>query len=123
MLAAYAGCITIKDKDGNTPLHSCVEHMVSKLSEVVKMLLEVGPKAAEMADQEGNLAIHSAAERQFPSEETLNMLMDAYPEGLKKKDKEGNLPLHSALERGDSMTVSVIRRMLELYPGAVVPVR
>jgi hypothetical protein len=101
-------------------IHSAVESLTQNIVKVTGLLLKADPQnvAVKTMDKGGNLAIHSAAERQFPSEETLNMLMDAYPEGLEKKDKEGNLPLHSALERGDSMPVSVIRRMLELYPGA-----
>ena len=66
----------------------------------------------------GNLAIHSACERQVPSAEVITLLADCYPEGLQKADKTGNLPLHSVLERGDSAPVEAIRHLLKKFPGA-----
>ena len=88
--------------------------------EAVELLMAADTEkfAVKQKDKEGNLVLHSACEHKKPNEVVIRLLMEAFPEGLKEKDKEGNLPLHSALEVGDEMPVSIIKEMLDLYPGA-----
>ena len=117
---AYPGCLSVKDKDGNTPLHSAVETLSGNtVEQVVNMFLDESTKCAEIQDKDGNMALHSACECRKPSSKVILRLIQANPKALEKRDKEGNLPLHSALELGDVIEPDVIKVMIDTYPGAV----
>ena len=117
---AYPRCLSTKDKDGNTPLHSAVETLSGNtVEQVVNMFLDESTKCATIKDKDGNMALHSACECDKPSSKVILRLIQANPKALEKRDKEGNLPLHSALELGDVIQPDVIKVMIDTYPGAV----
>ena len=103
---------------GNTPLHSAVETLHKNVSAVANRMIDLRPKAAEVRDKQGNLALHSMCESSTPATDVIMKLIDSYPDGLGIKDKDGNLPLHSALERGDIIPISVLAKMIQVYPGS-----
>ena len=105
---------------GNTPLHSAVETLHKNVSAVANRMIDLRPKAAEVRDKQGNLALHSMCESSTPATDVIMKLIDSYPDGLGIKDKDGNLPLHSALERGDIIPISVLAKMIQVYPQACV---
>jgi ankyrin repeat protein len=120
MIHMYPGATKVKDKDGNTPLHSACETRNKDLAALVRLLLaaDEGKIAPKTADRDGNLPLHSACENRVPNVDTILLPLDTFPGGLEKKDKQGNLPLHSAIEVGDVMATSVIGVMIRAYPGA-----
>ena len=87
---------------------------------LVKQLLSVDPQgvAAMTKDRQGNLPIHSAAEKKNPSADVVTMLIDANPKGLEQKDRDGNLPIHSCLENRFDFPTSLFEKMLTLYPAS-----
>ena len=85
---AYPRCLSTKDKDGNTPLHSAVETLSGNtVEQVVNMFLDESTKCATIKDKDGNMALHSACECDKPSSKVILRLIQANPEALKKRVK------------------------------------
>jgi hypothetical protein len=83
--------------------------------EVIKVLLDAYPVAAEVKDTWNRTPLHWALQ-QGASVEVIKMLLDAYPAAAELKDTGNNTPLHLALQQGAS--VEVIKMMLDACPAA-----
>jgi hypothetical protein len=52
--------------------------------------------------------------------EIILALIRVNPSTMSVKDKDGNLPLHSAIKNGDKIPKTVLKEMLDAFPGAAV---
>ena len=100
ILHVYPECIKIKTSGGVLPLSAAVVNRTSRSTDIVQLMLDMHPKAAKQADEDGALPIHKAA--QFGTLDTVKLLYNAYPEGMMIADGEGLLPMHYAGQRDKS---------------------
>lgn len=95
--AAPETAVVASGRDGLFPLHrACADHD----PELVRLLFQVAPHMAKVADAEGNLPLHLAASQKSPDSdaaETMTMiklLLRTAPEAALQPNHSGWLPLH-----------------------------
>jgi ankyrin repeat protein len=102
------------DKNGNTLLHHACEN--GSPPNVIQMLLDKCPDAAELKNTAGDLPLHKACECTIPYPDIVSMLLAVNPKASETKNEEGDLPLHKACEKG---SLEVIEMLLKAYVGGV----
>jgi len=128
------------DKHGRTPLVLAIES--GSPEAVVKLLLDIHPKAAAKVDDFGYLPLHRACFNRTTSDAIVRILLECYPEGASKEitsaknaltaggwgtslngsiSTSPTLPLDLAIESGASE--GVIRMLVNAYPDAVATSR
>lgn len=106
----------VSSTDSCLPLHlaaRCAEGEAGAAA--IGMLLTVYPAAAQVADHDGYLPLHHAAE--FGSEAAVSQLLAAHPAAAGVADRNGMLPLHLAAQ---SEREAAVRRLLAAHPAAAL---
>jgi hypothetical protein len=103
----------MKDKRNRTPLNWALGMGTS--ADVVKMILDAYPLAAEMKDSENGTILHCILEN-GASADIVKMVLDAYPAAAEMKDNWNKTPLHCALEKGAS--ADTVKIVFDAYPAA-----
>jgi ankyrin repeat protein len=112
-----------KDSHGRTPLH--LLSLAGESEEVLRIILDECPSAAQVRDDNGYIPLHSAiegyAKNIYPDcieeslyEETVQCLLEAYALGVHVEDNEGMTPLMLACEFG--LSVGIIYRLVKTDP-------
>jgi ankyrin repeat protein len=91
LLLAKGADVSLKDKDGRTPLYLAAE---SADGDIVKLLLDKGAKIDTKDDKSGFTALHHAA--RFGNKNTAEFLI-ARGADINAKDKQGQTPLQVAV--------------------------
>jgi hypothetical protein len=89
---------------------------------VVRFLVENGPEALTIKNEDGDLPIHQAFLEVTVQLPQLRILLEANPSTLKVTGRDGKLPLHLACESatyGDRGMRKTLQRMIDAYPGAL----
>ena len=102
---------------GSLPLHQAV--LQGAPLETIEILLEAFPRAAKIADDEGNLPIHIL----FKSEQPINLdcvvtLLSSYPNSVKDTNKVGDSPLHILILQG-KCTIELVEAILNANPNCL----
>jgi len=86
-------------RNGCLPLHDAVENTARGGLEMVDDIFHANTGAISIADDEGALPLHKAAQK--GSLEVVQFLHQLYPRAASVADKEGLLPMHYASQRSD----------------------
>jgi ankyrin repeat protein len=120
LLKAFPGSVSVRDPDGNFPLHLASYHNKGRLwiniSEITTILFAAYPEAISLCDKNNDLAIHIALRHRAP-DELINFLFVEYPESAALKDHFGNYPLHLAIQFQASY--AVVSTIMNLHPAAL----
>jgi hypothetical protein len=98
-------------------LHQMIEAAPTLSLEQIKMYMNTYAFAVRSVDENRNLPIHVAVNRDDPLHLLVSELLRRYPQGAQVKDKDGNLPLFAAARRPKT-SVNVIKSLLAAYPEA-----
>lgn len=111
--------LSIRDVDGNTPIHTAAAFGDAGI-DVSSLLLSVSPKSlVNLRNNAQETPLHVALNSGNECALTLQKLVD-YGADITLKDRNGNLPVQVAVERGSQKVVSV---MLKCVPKSHIKVR
>ena len=100
--------------DGDLPLHCAAELRSNASAEIVRLLLERHPEAAEQPDRCGRLPLHLSLSESAPIG-TFEALLAAFPAAASTQEgASGNLPLH--IEAATNAWPSALEALLRVHP-------
>ena len=123
LIQAYCeGCpkaATLKDSEGNLPLHIMCERGDTSPVTVIQCLISCYPDGILIKDKDGNTPLHSAVEKLHKNVSTIaNAMIDTRPKAAEVRDRDGNLPLHSICE-STTPAKDVIMKLCDVYPDGL----
>ena len=107
--------------DGTTtPLHlACEKHCSDEL--ILNHLLPANPEGVNKCNSKNELPLHSAMKDvEGVSERVLGELLDMNPKAAQHLSWGGHMPIHTLLECNPNPHLFVVKKLLEVYPDAVM---
>jgi hypothetical protein len=89
----------------------------SASTEVIKMLMDIWPEAAEIRDEHDQTPLHLGVANSA-SPDSIKMVIEAYPDAVKAKDKSEKTPLYLGL--ANNVSAEVVKVLVDIWPGAVI---
>jgi ankyrin repeat protein len=115
MMEKYPEALQHQDIDGYLPLHIECENQCR--SSIISKCIGLNPKSMAIADEEGNLPLHSLLRNMSSTIEDVLMVIENYPASLKYHSSDGYLPLH--IESRHQCRSILIAKLIELYPESL----
>jgi hypothetical protein len=104
---------TIGDGRWTVLHHACHDGCPST---IIRILVYMGPGAAQMTGDDGSTPLHVACENSGSScAETISILMDAYPGALVRMNEAGETPVHLACQRESPQVLQLILSQCPSY--------
>lgn len=101
-LPLHLVCMQSESSSADSPGATGSSQSIRQIEDLVDILLEAYPDAANSPDDQGLLPIHLiVANSPQPNERILNLLLMAYPTGVDVKDKYGRTPVDIVKEKAE----------------------
>jgi ankyrin repeat protein len=118
ILAAHPECATIRNRDGDLPIHFAVQNNAPVTA--LSALIHAYPDGLTTKDKQGDVPLHYAVRNKsnspYTTEVVLNLLKKSWT-AAGMHDKEHNLPIHYALR--SVLDPQVIYGLLEAFPDGL----
>ena len=118
IMEAYPEALSIKNIEGQIPLHIALTRPKSVSLSVISMLLQYYPEGAMEADKYGDLPLHKSVATNKRSKccpQAIEMLIDVFPEAAAHASKKGFLPLHWVVIH-ERPHLEILSMLLAAYP-------
>ena len=110
---------TMKNSQGDLPLHVICERGDSGLLSIVQYLMRHYPDGIPKKDRDGNTCLHSACETLHTNVSAVAMeMIELRPKAAEIRDRSGNLAIHSICESRTPVT-DVILKLISVYPDGL----
>ena len=117
-LAAEPASLHLKDSDGNLPLHWACFNKSLAAAQIVRMVVDAAPEAANEAGQYGRLPLHTACANSG-SVEAVCIVLAVNEGALRVRGVNGGLPLHWACFNQTDAAAQIVSVVMAAAPEAV----